>query len=755
MCSDPPEAMSFNCPARPSLDGNGNSFAERLRRIGAEFDWEVRQSVDAASRSAQREVRLLRGEVDWLQRQLEDERQQSAARLGLCAELQQQLEEAQQAHQQEVESREFWQCECAAFEERHGLLEAKFAALALTEAEQKAASEDAAVTDKRHKPSTRRSLNAKADQNEDEFAGDSELAVAEDIPGKVEELGLGVLGAEKADGDDSLLFEGGDIAEPLDAASIHQLMRALAEDGNSGSEKQLHQLSENGLHTLLLSAASHRQGAAALIHHIVRLWVSRLVGRGRGAALRAAIINGSMEALAALLSLGGATAVMDAVLAAASGQAADHPEAMQAVEDDEGCLLSLCVKRGEASMVSPLLEQLRGAGRTVLGSIRKARTRAVSLGCTEVSGMLTAHMVVDLSLLGNTQYCAGDFEQAIVCYTEAIDLCTEGSGGRPGCSGDLVGASEAAMAGARENLVRLRYNLGRALHRTDRWDEAREQATTVLAMDPAYVNAYALRAQASMAALDWPAAQADWDRLMAIAAIGPQGGGVGLTEDVVFAWRRRRDECQRQLNLTHYEVLELQNLASLDAVRKAYRDLARRWHPDKHQHKSRDFQERSGRRFGRIREAYEVLSEETAKRAYDAMLLLREARPLLPGHRQQSYESEPGDGEGGSGPLPSPPTRMRSTHSEDPIGSEPPMEVPTSMGRRMFSEGLGSHRWLSGNQNLGAEAGESSPSRLPTRDSPLLGSRRKVNLVNLLDPDFTSEDPDGQPPYRASRSRAT
>jgi len=263
----------------------------------------------------------------------------------------------------------------------------------------------------------------------------------------------------------------------------------------------------------------------------------------------------------------------------------------------------------------------------------------------------------------------------------------------------------------------------------------------------------ALRAQASMAALDWPAAQADWDRLLAIAAIGSQGGGVGLTEEVVFAWRRRRDECQRQLNLTHYEVLELQKLSSLDAVRKAYRDLAHRWHPDKHQHKSRDFQERSGRRFNRIREAYEVLSEETAKRAYDAMLLLREARPLLPGHQHPSFDIELGDGEGGCGTVPSPPTGTRSTNSEDP-SSDSPVEVPASMGSSMFSEGLGSHFRFPSHQNLGAEASKPSPARLPTRDSPLLGSRGKVNLVNL-DPDFMSEDPDGQFPHRASRSRAT
>ena len=33
----------------------------------------------------------------------------------------------------------------------------------------------------------------------------------------------------------------------------------------------------------------------------------------------------------------------------------------------------------------------------------------------------------------------------------------------------------------------------------------------------------------------------------------------------------------------HYEILGLPPLAEPEEVRRAYRDLARRWHPDKHQ----------------------------------------------------------------------------------------------------------------------------------------------------------------------------
>ena len=71
-----------------------------------------------------------------------------------------------------------------------------------------------------------------------------------------------------------------------------------------------------------------------------------------------------------------------------------------------------------------------------------------------------------------------------------------------------------------------------------------------------------------------------------------------------------------------YKVLEVDKGAGDSEIKKAYRKLAVKHHPDKGG---------DPEKFKEITQAYEVLSEETAKRAYDAMLMLREARPLLPG----------------------------------------------------------------------------------------------------------------------------
>merc|ERR1711959_617950 len=96
-----------------------------------------------------------------------------------------------------------------------------------------------------------------------------------------------------------------------------------------------------------------------------------------------------------------------------------------------------------------------------------------------------------------------------------------------GRSSSYVASSDVAAQfseSTRENMVRLRYNLARTLHRSDRWSEARRQASEVIALDHAYANAYALRAQASMAGCDWQAALSDWDALMSIITSGAVTG---------------------------------------------------------------------------------------------------------------------------------------------------------------------------------------------------------------------------------------
>lgn len=66
-------------------------------------------------------------------------------------------------------------------------------------------------------------------------------------------------------------------------------------------------------------------------------------------------------------------------------------------------------------------------------------------------------------------------------------------------------------------------------------------------------------------------------------------------------------------HIDFYEVLELTREASQSEIKKAYRKLALRWHPDKNP----DNKDEAEKQFKSISQAYEVLSDEKRRRIYD------------------------------------------------------------------------------------------------------------------------------------------
>jgi len=71
----------------------------------------------------------------------------------------------------------------------------------------------------------------------------------------------------------------------------------------------------------------------------------------------------------------------------------------------------------------------------------------------------------------------------------------------------------------------------------------------------------------------------------------------------------------------YYNVLELNRNASLDEIRKSFRTLALRYHPDKNKNSE------SKERFMKIVEAYETLSDVNGKRKYDESITIKRDSP--------------------------------------------------------------------------------------------------------------------------------
>uniref|UniRef100_A0A8C0WEV7 J domain-containing protein n=1 Tax=Castor canadensis TaxID=51338 RepID=A0A8C0WEV7_CASCN len=63
----------------------------------------------------------------------------------------------------------------------------------------------------------------------------------------------------------------------------------------------------------------------------------------------------------------------------------------------------------------------------------------------------------------------------------------------------------------------------------------------------------------------------------------------------------------------YYEVLGVQRYASPEDIKKAYRKVALKWHPDK----NLENKEEAERKFKEVAEAYEVLSNDEKRDIYD------------------------------------------------------------------------------------------------------------------------------------------
>lgn len=69
--------------------------------------------------------------------------------------------------------------------------------------------------------------------------------------------------------------------------------------------------------------------------------------------------------------------------------------------------------------------------------------------------------------------------------------------------------------------------------------------------------------------------------------------------------------------MDHYKVLGLSKNATRDEIKEAFRNLAVKYHPDKHSQSSNTVRENATLRFKQVSEAYEILSDDRKRANYN------------------------------------------------------------------------------------------------------------------------------------------
>lgn len=87
----------------------------------------------------------------------------------------------------------------------------------------------------------------------------------------------------------------------------------------------------------------------------------------------------------------------------------------------------------------------------------------------------------------------------------------------------------------------------------------------------------------------------------------------GLTEKIRLAKQKAREAGKKDF----YKILGVDKKASDDEIKKAYKKLAMKWHPDRNSQATEEEKAKADKMFKEINEAYTVLSDKEERRKFD------------------------------------------------------------------------------------------------------------------------------------------
>jgi DnaJ family protein C protein 7 len=182
---------------------------------------------------------------------------------------------------------------------------------------------------------------------------------------------------------------------------------------------------------------------------------------------------------------------------------------------------------------------------------------------------------------GNAAFKAKDYRKAIELYGEAL----------------------AVDPNNKDMNSKILQNRAQAYINLKEYDNAVNDCTEALRLDPSYTKAQKMRAKAHGGAGNWEEAVRDYK---AVAEANPTESNI--QEDI----RKAEFELKKAQRKDYYKILGVDKDASEQDIKKAYRKMAIKYHPDKNQDG-----EAGDEKFKEIGEAYETLSDPQKRAAYD------------------------------------------------------------------------------------------------------------------------------------------
>jgi len=141
------------------------------------------------------------------------------------------------------------------------------------------------------------------------------------------------------------------------------------------------------------------------------------------------------------------------------------------------------------------------------------------------------------------------------------------------------------------------------------WKRAYSDASCAIDMDPQFVKAYGRRIQALYGLDRYDEAVGDAEKAL---RLDPSNN------DLKRQLQEAKVELKKSKRKNYYKILGVEKDATEKEIKKGFRKMAMKWHPDRFASKEDDEKQAAEVKFKEIGEAYEVLKDPKLKQRYDS-----------------------------------------------------------------------------------------------------------------------------------------